>query len=178
MDRKAACRRGAHCAPGWMSCASQAAGTARLHDLSRRVREGELPRNLVGADDSPNVALEQWERCGYTIHPVGREKVNCRAAAREAGLGHDSARRMCQFITGRKCRCARQAHYDSLRAAAKRRLLACTLAAAREEGALRPLLRITPARGCPRVPATANKFVHILWKNLICDNVAAARFCA
>ena len=75
MDRKAACRRGAHCAPGWMSCASQAAGTARLHDLSRRVREGELPRNLVGADDSPNVALEQWERCGYTIHPVGQEKL-------------------------------------------------------------------------------------------------------
>ena len=79
MDRKAACRRGAHCVPDWMSCASQAEGTARLHDLSRRVREGELPRNLVGADDSPNVALEQWERCGYTIHPVGREKVNCRA---------------------------------------------------------------------------------------------------
>ena len=163
MDRKAACRRGAHCAPDWMSCASQAAGTARLHDLSRRVREGQLPRNLVGADDSPNVALEQWERCGYTIHPVGRD---------------DSARRMCQFITGRKCRCARQAHYDSLRAAAKRRLLACTLAAAREEGALRPLLRITPARGCPRLPATANKFVHILWKNLICDNVAAVGFYA
>ena len=69
-------------------------------------------------------------------------------------------------------------HYDSLRAAAKRRLLACTLAAAREEGALRPLLRITPAGGCSRMPATANKFVHILWKNLICDNVAAARFCA
>ena len=109
---------------------------------------------------------------------VGHEKVNCRAAAREAGLGHDSARRMCQFITGRKCRCARQAHYDSLRAAAKRRLLACTLAAAREEGALRPLLRITPAEGCSRMPATANKFVHMLWKNLICDNVAAARFCA
>ena len=85
---------------------------------------------------------------------------------------------MYQFITGRKCRCARQAHYDSLRAAAKRRLLACTLAAAREEGALRPLLRITPAGGCSRVPATANKFVHILWKNLICDNVAAAQFCA
>ena len=79
MDRKAACRRGAHCVPDWMSHASRAAGTARLHDLSRRVREGELPRNLVGGDDSPNVALEQWERCGYTIHPVGREKVNCRA---------------------------------------------------------------------------------------------------
>ena len=28
------------------------------------------------------------------------------------------------------------------------------------------------------MPATANKFVHILWKNLICDNVAAVRFCA
>ena len=72
----------------------------------------------------------------------------------------------------------RLAHYDSLRAAAKRRLLACTLAAAREEGALRPLLRITPAGGCSQVPATANKFVHILWKNLICDNVAAVGFCA
>ena len=45
-----------------------------------------------------------------------------------------------------------------------------------QEGALRPLLRITPAGGCSRVPATANKFVHILWKNLICDNVAEARF--
>ena len=120
-------------------------------------------RTLLGGADSPNVALEQWEQCGYTIHPVGRD---------------DSARRMCQFITGRKCRCARRAHYDSLRAAAKRRLLACTLAAAREEGALRPLLRITPAGGCSRVPATANKFVHILWKNLICGNVAAAQFCA
>ena len=28
------------------------------------------------------------------------------------------------------------------------------------------------------MPATANKFVHILWKNLICDNVAAVGFCA
>ena len=28
------------------------------------------------------------------------------------------------------------------------------------------------------MPATANKFVHILWKNLICDNVAAVRFYA
>ena len=35
-----------------------------------------------------------------------------------------------------------------------------------QEGALRPLLRITPAGGCSRMPATANKFVHILWKNL------------
>ena len=26
------------------------------------------------------------------------------------------------------------------------------------------------------MPATANKFVHILWKNLICDNVAAVSF--
>ena len=39
-------------------------------------------------------------------------------------------------------------------------------------------MRITPAGGCARVPATANKFVHMLWKNLICDNVAAVRFCA
>ena len=41
-----------------------------------------------------------------------------------------------------------------------------------------PLLRITPAGGCSRVPATANKFVHMLWKNLICDNVAAVGFFA
>ena len=47
-----------------------------------------------------------------------------------------------------------------------------------QEGALRPLLRITPAGGCSRVPATANKFVHMLWKNLICDNVAAVGFFA
>ncbi len=39
-----------------------------------------------------------------------------------------------------------------------------------------PLLSITPAMGRSRVPATANKFVHILWKNLICDNVAADKF--
>ena len=45
-----------------------------------------------------------------------------------------------------------------------------------QEGALRPLLRITPAGGSFRLPATANKFSHILWKNLICDNVAAAWF--
>ena len=51
-------------------------------------------------------------------------------------------------------------------------------AAGAQEGALCPLLRITPAGGCLRMPATANKFVHILWKNLICDNVAAAQFCA
>ena len=39
-----------------------------------------------------------------------------------------------------------------------------------------PLLSITPAgdvRGCPR-PQT--NFIHILWKNLICDNVAAISF--
>ena len=47
-----------------------------------------------------------------------------------------------------------------------------------QEGALRPLLQITPAMGRSRVPATANKFVHILWKNLICDNVAAVYVCA
>ena len=41
-----------------------------------------------------------------------------------------------------------------------------------------PLLSITPAMGRSRVPATANKFVHILWKNLICDNVAAVQLCA
>ena len=39
-------------------------------------------------------------------------------------------------------------------------------------------MRITPAGGGSRLPATANKFVHILWKNLICDNVAAGGFCA
>ena len=49
-------------------------------------------------------------------------------------------------------------------------------AAGAQEGALCPLLRITPAGGCLRMPATANKFVHILWKNLICDNVAAVAF--
>ena len=102
---------------------------------------GQLDR----AKDMPTFHRRREHR-SCTIYSVGREKVNCRAAAREAGLGHDSARRMCQFITGRKCRCARQAHYDSLRAAAKRRLLACTLAAAREEGRheVSPLLRITP----------------------------------
>ena len=45
-----------------------------------------------------------------------------------------------------------------------------------QEGALRPLLRITPAGevcGCPRLQTN---FIHILWKNLICDNVAAAWF--
>ena len=44
-----------------------------------------------------------------------------------------------------------------------------------QEGGLDPLLSITPAGGCLRLPATANKFVHILWKNLICDNVAAVQ---
>ena len=29
------------------------------------------------------------DRQGISCHPVGREKVNCRMAAREAGLGHD-----------------------------------------------------------------------------------------
>ena len=82
----------------------------------------------------------------------------------------------CGLRAAGRCRCARRAHYDSLRAAAKRRLLACTLAAAREEGALRPLLRITPAGRRSWLPATANKFVHILWKNLICDNVARFGF--
>ena len=47
-----------------------------------------------------------------------------------------------------------------------------------QEGVLPPLLSITPAVGCSRVAATANKFVHILWKNLICDNVAAVQLCA
>ena len=41
-----------------------------------------------------------------------------------------------------------------------------------------PLLSITPAGGGSRVPATANKFVHILWKNLLCDNIAAVSFFA
>ena len=55
-------------------------------------------------------------------------------------------------------------------------VFAACAAASRTRGGLDPLLRITPAGGCPRLPATANKFVHILWKNLICDNVAAVSF--
>ena len=57
-------------------------------------------------------------------------------------------------ITGRGFRRQRAAGTVSLRATGA------------QEGALRPLLRITPRRGCSRMPATANKFVHILWKNL------------
>ena len=36
----------------------------------------------------------------------------------------------------------------------------------RARGGLNPLLSITPAGRRSRVPATANKFFHILWKNL------------
>ena len=69
-------------------------------------------------------------------------------------------------ITGRGFRRQRAAGTVSLRATGA------------QEGALRPLLRITPRRGCSRMPATANKFVHILWKNLLCDNIAAVSFFA
>ena len=60
-------------------------------------------------------------------------------------------------------------------------LLNCIFAAVRRRhtrGGTSPPLANHPRRGCSRLPATANKFVHILWKNLICDNVAADRFCA
>ena len=58
-------------------------------------------------------------------------------------------------------------------------LLNCVFAAVRRRhtrGGASPPLANHPRRGCSRLPATANKFVHILWKNLICDNVAAVRF--
>ncbi len=45
----------------------------------------------------------------------------------------------------------------------------------RARGGLNPLLWVTPAGGCPRLPATANKFVHILWKNLFA--ITSRRFC-
>ena len=48
----------------------------------------------------------------------------------------------------------------------------------RRGGASPPLANHPRRGGGSRLPATANKFVHILWKNLICDNVAAAQFCA
>ena len=47
-----------------------------------------------------------------------------------------------------------------------------------QEGVLTPSCQSPPpgdVRGCPR-PQT--NFIHILWKNLICDNVAAVGFCA
>ena len=47
---------------------------------------------------------------------------------------------------------------------------------AHKRGRFAPSCESPPAGGCTRVPATANKFVHILWKNLICDNVAAVAF--
>ena len=63
-------------------------------------------------------------------------------------------------------RCARRAHYDSLRAAAARRLLACTLAAAREEGRheVSPLLRITPfpLGGSRRLSICSEDLWHLL----------------
>ena len=67
---------------------------------------------------------------------------------------------------------------DSPRAALRAVETVSLRATGAQEGALRPLLRITPAGGCSRLSATANKFVHILWKNLICDNVAVVSFCA
>ncbi len=57
-------------------------------------------------------------------------------------------------------------------------VFAACAAASRTRGGTSPPLANHPRRGCTRLPATANKFVHILWKNLICDNVASARFCA
>ena len=57
-------------------------------------------------------------------------------------------------------------------------IFAACAAASRARGGTSPPLANHPRRGCWRVPATANKFVHILWKNLICDNVAEARFYA
>ncbi len=55
-------------------------------------------------------------------------------------------------------------------------VFAACAAASRTRGGASPPLANHPRRGCSRLPATANKFVHILWKNLICDNVAAVRF--
>src|SRR5699024_5631500 len=46
---------------------------------------GQLDR----AKDMPTFHRRREHR-SCTIYSVGREKVNCRAAAREAGLGHDS----------------------------------------------------------------------------------------
>ena len=61
---------------------------------------------------------------------------------------------MCPHLAGRGFRVLRRARNG----APTRR--------GRARGGLNPLLWVTPAGGCPRLPATANKFVHILWKNL------------
>ena len=69
----------------------------------------------------------------------------------------------------------------ALRLAKSRRKAAVARMHARcgsRRGGTSPPLANHPRRGCSRVPATANKFVHILWKNLICDNVAAVGFFA
>ena len=75
-----------------------------------------------------------------------------------------------------RCRCARRAHYDSLRAAAKRRLLACTLAAAREEGALPPLAN-HPRRETFMAARDRKQICPHAVENLICNNVAAVLSC-
>ena len=57
-------------------------------------------------------------------------------------------------------------------------VFAACAAALRTRGGASPPLAHHPRQRCSWVPATANKFVNILWKNLICDNVAEARFYA
>ena len=86
----------------------------------------------------------------------------------------------CLFLTAysRLCTAGRMPERRTGVARASRAEIVAYAATLRARGGLDPLLSITPAGGCSRMPATANKFVHILWKNLICDNVAAVGFCA
>ena len=51
-------------------------------------------------------------------------------------------------------------------------------AAGAQEGAALPPLVNHPRQGSDRLPATASKFFHMLWKNLRCDNVASVAFYA
>ena len=57
----------------------------RCRANARRMR-GQVATHFVGADPCGR----PWR----SLHPVGREKVNCPARARETGLNHDSARRV------------------------------------------------------------------------------------
>ena len=97
----------------------------------------------------------------------GKSPDRTKDGPRFAGRGFrlEKADGKCPFYTGWN------AASDSLRAAL-RAVARWTPAAAGvrgrlagKRGALPPLAN-HPRRGCSRVPATANKFVHILWKNL------------
>ena len=110
--------------------------------IFRRAREGELGRRAKRSWPGPRLGAPFLRvprpRRAILVHSPDRARGVPAHRGRERGLR------------------GRTAHYDSLRAAAARRLLACTLAAAREEG---EHLRFSPS--CESTPFPSGRAARV-----------------